>query len=309
MTHDGTRNRMPWCTTASLDKFLSAASGYLISKAAENTVLLSAAYDLRGTNPLFGWWEPSEGTQPRGAFLHAPPAPLLIAGGAPETAAALAASLARAGRYVCGVDAPTGAADAFAAAWSRRAGVGVRVHRQSRVYRLTGTVPDYEGPPGRPRIATRADRDLLIGWLRAFRGEVGQFTGAPETAADDLIGYGGATFWETGECPVAMASVTRPVARVVQVSIVYTPPDRRGHGYATAVMLAVARAELAAHAREVVMITDAARPLRRASRLGYQLIGERAMLSFGPSTGPILRVPTGPILRVPTGPMPRLREY
>ncbi|HEX8007384.1 MAG TPA: hypothetical protein VF482_13235 [Trebonia sp.] len=288
---------MAWCTTASLDKFLTAANGYLTSKAAENTVLLSAARDLRGTDPLFGWWEPSEGTQPRGAFLHAPPAPLLIAGGAPETAAALAASLARAGRYVGGVDAPTDAADAFAAAWSRRAGVGVRVHRQSRVYRLTGTVPDYEGPPGRPRVATQADRDLLVGWLRAFRGEIGQFTGAPETTADDLIGYGGATFWEAGDGPVAVASVTRPVARIVQVSIVYTPPESRGHGYATAVMLAVARAALAAHAREVVMITDAARPLRRASRLGYQLIGERAMLSFGPSTAPPPRVPTGPLPR------------
>lgn len=291
---------MAWCTTASLDKFLTAANGYLTSRAAENTVLLSAAHDLRGTDPLFGWWEPAEGTRPRGAFLHAPPAPLLIAGDAPEIAAALAASLARAGRYVRGVDAPTGAADAFAAAWSRRAGVAVRVHRQSRVYRMTGTTPDYEGPPGRPRAATRADRDLLVGWLRAFRGEIGQFTGAPETTADDLIGYGGAAFWETGGGPVAMASVTRPVARVVQVSIVYTPPESRGHGYATAVMLAVARAALAAYAREVVMITDATRPLRHASRLGCQLIGERAMLSFSASTGPLPQVPTGPL--------PRFRE-
>jgi predicted GNAT family acetyltransferase len=290
---------MAWCTTASLDQFLAAASGYLTSKAAENTLLLSAARDLRGADPLFGWWEPSEGTQPRGAFLHAPPAPLLIAGGAPETAAALAAPLARAGRYVCGVDAPAEAADAFAAAWSQRAGVDVTVQRQSRVYRLTGKVPDYPWPPGRPRAVTAADRKLLVEWLRTFRGEVGQFTGAPEATADDLLGYGGATFWETADGPVAMAAISQPVARIVRISIVYTPPDSRRHGYAVAVLLAVTRAALADHAREVVMITDGTR-LRHASRLGYELIGERAMLSFGPSAGALPRAPTGPL--------PRLRE-
>jgi predicted GNAT family acetyltransferase len=290
---------MGWCTTANLDEFLAAANGYLTSKAAENTPLLSAAQDFRGTDPLFGWWEPSEGTQPRGAFLHVPPAPLLIAGGAPETAAALAAPLARAGRYVCGVDAPAEAADAFAAAWSQRAGVGVKVHRQSRVYRLTGLVSDYPGPPGRPRTVTAADRELLVAWLRSFRSEIGQFTGAPEATADDLLGYGGATFWETGEGPVAMAAVSRPVARIVRISIVYTPPQSRRHGYAAAVMLAVTRAVLAGQAREVVMITDGTRPLRHASRMGYELIGERAMLSFGP--------PTGALPRMPTGPLPRFR--
>jgi GNAT superfamily N-acetyltransferase len=288
---------MAWCITASLDEFLAAASGYLTAKAADNTLLLSAARDLHGADPLFGWWEPPEGTQPRGAFLHAPPGPLLIAGGAPETAAALAAPLARAGRCVRGVDAPAEAAVAFAAAWSRRAGVDVTVQRQSRVYRLTGKVPDYPWPPGRPRAVTVEDRKLLVEWLRAFRGEVGQFTGAPEATAEDLLGYGGATFWETAGGPVAMAAVSRPVARIVRISIIYTPPDSRRHGYAAAVMLAVTRAALAGQVREVVMITDGTR-LRHASRLGYELIGERAMLSFGPSAGTLPRAPTGPLPRL-----------
>jgi hypothetical protein len=307
----GKHDRMGWCTTRDLDRFLTVAGGYLTSRAAENTLLLSAAHAAR-TAPaaqasgtagapafLFGWWEPPDGGGPRGAFLHDPPVPLLIAGRAPEMAAALATELARAGRFVCGVDAPAAAADAFAAAWSQRAGVAVRVHRHSRVYRLPGTMPAGEGPAGRPRVATAADRPLLVEWLRAFRGEVGQLTGAPEATADDLLGYAGATFWETGGSPVSMAAVTRPVSRTVRVTMVYTPPDLRHHGYASAVSLAVSRAALAGHAREVVLITDGARPLRQATRMGYELIGERALLSFGS--------PTGPLPRLPTGPLPRLR--
>ena len=256
---------------------------------------------------LFGWWEPPEGTEPRGAFIHDPSTPLLIAGRAPETAAALAAEIARSGRYVCGVDAPTGAADAFAAAWSQRAGVGVRVHRHSRVYRLAGTVPDQAGPAGRYRVATSADRPLIVDWLRAFGAEVGDLASAPETDADELLRYNGAALWETAGRPVAMATLTRPVAGTVRLSKAYTPPGCRHNGYAAAVMLAASRVALAGEASEVVLITETNRPERLAGRLGYQLIGERVVLRFGPATGPMPRLQTGPMQRPPTGPMPRLR--
>ena len=194
---------MGWCTTSDLDRFMAAAGGYLRSRAAENTLLLSAAQAVRsgwhpradglqpaavtgagtGAGLLFGWWEPPDGSDPRGAFLHDPAVPLLISGRAPEMAAALAATLAKLGRQVCGVDAPTEAADAFAAAWSQRAGMSVRVYRHSRVYRLAaaGVAPgpaawpprEAPGPVGRLRVATRDAQALLAGWLTAFAAEAG----------------------------------------------------------------------------------------------------------------------------------------
>jgi hypothetical protein len=344
---------MGWRMTSDLDRFLAVAGGYLRSKAAENTLLLSAAQDARsdlasqhtqddqdaqgaqgaqasrhGTaapdDPglQFGWWDPPDGSGPRGAFLHDRAAPVLIAGRAPETAAALAAALSRTGRPVTGVDAPAGAADAFAAAWSQRAGVPVRVHSRSRVYRLAGTTryeagpgqagPDQMGPAGRYRVATEADRALLVRWLTAFGIEVGELSGAPEAAADDLLAYGGAAFWEAEDGPVAMAATTRPVVGTVRISMVYTPPERRHTGYATAVMREASRAALsgrggAGQINEVVLITDTNSPDRQASRLGYQLIGERAVLRFGSPTGPMPRLKTGPIPRVQTGPIPRIQ--
>jgi GNAT superfamily N-acetyltransferase len=296
---------MGWNTTSDLDKFLVAADAYLRARAAENIVLLSAVQDAvagkrsRSGESLYGWWEPPDGTGPRGAFLHNPSLPLLIAGQAPEISAALAAPLARAGRVVSGVDAPTDAADAFAAAWSQRAGVAVKIHRSSQVYRLADTLHGLEGGPrGRARPATGADRLLLVEWLRAFGNEVGNLAVLPEASADDLLGYGGAVFWQADGKPVSMAIVTRPVAGVVRVNAVYSPPEHRGRGYAVAVIVAVSRAALIGRAREVVIITDRARPLRWATRLGFEMIGERAVLSFGPPTGPMPRL---------TGPLPRIR--
>jgi hypothetical protein len=313
--------RMGWCTTSDLDGFLASAGGYLRSRAAENTLLLTAAQAAREAKTageagslLFGWWEQSDGSEPRGAFIHDQAAPVLVSGRAPETAASLAAALARTGRWVCGVDAPIGAADAFAAAWSHRSGVAVRVHSHSRVYRLAGSAQNQMGLDGRFRVATQSDRTLLVEWLRAFGHEVGELSGEPEVAADDLIDYGGATFWEVRGRPVAMATITRPVARTVRLDTVYTPSQLRHNGYATAVMLAVSRVALAAHdgagqVSEVVLITNRNSPDRQAARLGYQLIGERAVLRFGPPTAPIPRVQTGPMARVRrTGPLPRLRD-
>jgi hypothetical protein len=336
---------MGWCTTHDLDRFLTEAGSYLTSRAAENMLLLAAAQsagdagqdarpagarrgglldpharqpddreaETTGPGPLFGWWEPPDGGGTRGAFLHDPAEPLLIAGRAPETAASLAAALARAGRSVCGVDASAEAADAFAAAWSQRAGVATRVHRHSLIYRLAGApaapgpaeasqpprAPQAgPGPTGRLRTAAEADRPLLVAWLTAFSAEVGELTGAPEATADELLGYGGAVFWEAGGQPVAMAAVTRPVMRTVRITMMYTPPEHRHNGYAVAVTLAVSHAELARRASEVVLITDSNRPHRQAAQLGYELIGERAVLRFGPATGSIPRLSTGPLPRL-----------
>ena len=99
---------------------------------------------------LYGWWEPPDGSGPRGAFLHDPAVPLLIAGRTPEMAAALAGTLAKMGRPVCGVDAPVEAADAFAAAWSQRSRAAIRVHRHCRVYRLTAAAAAASAAAGGP---------------------------------------------------------------------------------------------------------------------------------------------------------------
>jgi hypothetical protein len=65
--------------------------------------------------------------------------------------------------------------------------------------------------------------------------------------------------------------------------------------------------DMSRHVSEVVMITDKNRKDRWGGRFGYQLLGERAVLRFGPVTGPLPRAqPSGAMPRLPTGPLPRL---
>ena len=149
---------------------------------------------------LYGWWEPPDGSGVRGAFVHDPAEPLLIAGRAPEMAAALAGTLSKLGRHVSGVDAPIEAADAFAAAWSQRERSSTRVHRHCRVYRLAAaglgapigpvgpsapgawSPPQTPAPVGRLRVMTAADRALLVDWLIAFGSRRESGSARPRTS-------------------------------------------------------------------------------------------------------------------------------
>ena len=71
---------------------------------------------------------------------------------------------------------------------------------------------------------------------------------------------------------------------MVRVGPVYTPPERRGRGYAGAVTVAVSQASLDAGVREVVLYTDLANPTSNAlyQRLGYRPVEDRVIFSFEP---------------------------
>src|SRR5215469_1292899 len=288
---------MGWLTTTDLGEFRRAADGYLRSRGAERTLLLRAAWNVRGEQPLFGWCESPDGAEVRGAFLHDTPSPLLLAGGVPE----LAAVLHQLRRSVSGVDATPGAADAFAAAWTQRTGQAARLHRHVNIYRLAGPSPSPEvlrGPVGRARPATDGDLPLLISWLRESMSETGDFSQSPDEMAKDLLCYGGAVLWEVDGHSVALGAITRPVEESVRVELVYTPHAVRHRGFAAAVTVAAGRLALASPGvREVLLISDRTSPVRRVEALGYQLASERVQLSFGPPTAPMHRL-TGPLARL-----------
>lgn len=140
------------------------------------------------------------------------------------------------------------------------------------------------GPAGAARVATAADRDLLESWCAAFAREVGQ----PPWRADDVtdrLSYGGLSLWEDGGIPVAMAGVQRQVAGTIRVGPVYTPPQRRGRGYAAAVTAAVSQAALGAGAQHVVLFTDLGNPVSNSvyQRIGYRPVEDRAVFAFSAS--------------------------
>ena len=102
------------------------------------------------------------------------------------------------------------------------------------------------------------------------------------SAVRDRLSYGGVLVWEAGGVPVSIACVTRQVAGMIRVGPVYTPPEARGHGYASAVTAAVSERARAAGAEEVLLYTDLANPVSNSiyQRIGYRPVEDRAVLVF-----------------------------
>ncbi|MET7766853.1 GNAT family N-acetyltransferase [Streptomyces sp. NPDC005393] len=284
---------MAWTTTYDLEEFQAAAGGFLRARPARNTVLLTVAASLAAAGsdrygerpPVFGWWRPAEEAdgEVEGVFLCTPPYPPLLSAMPDEAAEALARILAGDGAgLVTGVNAGRKTAEAFAAAWEPLTGAAGWVEQTHRLYRLGTLTPPGPAPRGRARAATTADRELLLTWYEGFARDTGAIKGDVARAVDDRLSHGGVTLWEVDGEPVASAAVSRTVAGMVRVALVYTPPELRRRGYAGAATAAVSRLARAAGVEEVLLFTDLANPTSNAlyQRLGYRPVEDHLLLSF-----------------------------
>jgi RimJ/RimL family protein N-acetyltransferase len=278
---------MTWHLTDDLDEFARTAGDFLRSRPVEHTVPLTLVDTLRTRgrhfygpdDPIFGWWQDPDGSV-SGAYLQTPPFPLLVtaAPAVPELVDLLA------DRPLPGVNALSGDSEAFAERWRERSGARCTVRMRSRLFRLDRLTPPTPMPPGAPRVAGAGDRDLLVSWMEAFHGDIGEKAAHRDLAEliDDKLSYDGMTLWEVDGVPVSMAGATRLEAGMVRVMAVYTPKPLRGRGYAGAVTSVVSQAALDAGADKVVLYTDLANPTSNAlyQRLGYRPVEDRTVVEF-----------------------------
>jgi GNAT superfamily N-acetyltransferase len=269
--------------------FIDAAVPYLVRREAEHNLILGVSADLaaeaaRGMAlaPSIYLATASEGGNVVGAAMRTPPRNLVIScidavDGVPEAVdAAVAALVDDLGAFdprLPGVLAPVDIATAFADAWCGPRGLSHRRVVAERIYRAEriSTPPNV---PGSMRIASATDRDLLIDWVARF---IVDAFGEPDdeqarTAVDRGLDHGQRTFylWESGGQPVSLAGVGGPTPNGIRVGPVYTPPDQRRRGFASAVTAAASQAALDAERRFVFLFTDLANP---TSNRIYQAIG------------------------------------
>jgi RimJ/RimL family protein N-acetyltransferase len=218
-----------------------------------------------------------------GAAFRDPPWPLVVSG-LPEVAAGRAAdALVDADPGLDAVVGPRPRAEAFAAAWCAATGATAHTVLDQRLFGL-GELTEPTGVPGAARIAGEPDLTLAWRWRHEFVAEAGPHAPAPtEDVLRMRMRAGNATvFWEVDGEPVAMAGVSAPTTGMSRVGPVYTPPERRGHGYGSAVTAAASRWALDAGARRVVLFTDLANPISNAiyPRIGYRPVHDAVHLGF-----------------------------
>jgi predicted GNAT family acetyltransferase len=149
-------------------------------------------------------------------------------------------------------------------------------------------VQEVAKPPGQRRPAAVADIDLLAAWLVAFNRDVDYpAPHDPRAAMRGYVAHDAWGVWDVGGAPVAMAGHSVPLAGVVRITTVYTPPEHRGNGYARR-LVAEASAEALARddVRRCMLFTVAAAPVpnRIYAQIGYRRTAEHADIRFGPQS-------------------------
>jgi predicted GNAT family acetyltransferase len=87
--------------------------------------------------------------------------------------------------------------------------------------------------------------------------------------------------WDDGGV-TSLCGFGSPTPSGIRVGPVYTPPERRGRGYATALTAATSAHLLASGRRFCFLYTDMANPTSNAiyRRIGYRLVCGSAQIAF-----------------------------
>jgi GNAT superfamily N-acetyltransferase len=204
----------------------------------------------------------------------------------PGAAEALVADLA--GGSIPGAVGPSESAAAFVAAWGRQAGVGARLARHERAFRLR-KVRAPRPAPGAMVRARAEDRGTLRAWIQAFHEEaIGDAPPQDYEAMTDrwIRGLGRTPYlWVDEGRPVSFAGAGGLTPHGVRVGPVYTPPELRGRGYASNLVAQLSQLQLDAGRTFVFLFTDLANPTanRIYQDIGYEPVIDIDEYSFQPT--------------------------
>jgi GNAT superfamily N-acetyltransferase len=193
----------------------------------------------------------------------------------------VAYALADAGHEVPGVHGAESACAAFADVWRERYGrvTAGRVRLRNHVLDRVSPVP---APAGAMRNAEARDHAWLVEALDAVIDETGvpRPPQGPAKTVEQRVADGRYRVWEDDGI-VAFLGAHR-VDGYARIGPVYTPGERRGRGYATALVAAASSELLAGGAASVFLTTDLANPVSNAiyARIGYRPVDEHVEVDF-----------------------------
>jgi predicted GNAT family acetyltransferase len=258
------------------------AEPYLMRHEAEHNLILGLIANLEVAPRIYGPEEPYLAAALKGpdvvaAAVMTPPRPLVLSLCEEEAADAIARDVLVFRRETVGVNAPGPASLQFAQAWRRLTGDTFNIQLAERCYKLTRLRPP-RGVPGSARRATAADIELITDWRMAFVAEAVPFDASPR---DEVRAYAlqqlaappertGTLLWEDAGRPVSMASYGSPTPNSLRIGPVYTPPELRGRGYASACTAAASQYILDSGKTFATLFTDLANPTTNHI---YQAIG------------------------------------
>jgi GNAT superfamily N-acetyltransferase len=266
---------------ASAASFLTAAEPFLLEAEAENNLILGIAHALAAgstpaTRPYLATAHDRHGVC-MAAFQSVPAKLGTTRGRTPEAIPFLARDVHEACSSLLDVLGPEPTIETFAAELALLRGTTAEPSRRQRIYELREVAPLPRQPTGRMRPATRGDAELLVGWVSGFLEDI-QERGDAAAQVAERVGAEQVYLWDD-DGPRAMAAWGGKTPNGVRVNLVYTPPDLRGRGYATALVAGLSRRLLDQGNQHCMLYTDLANPTSNAiyRRIGYLPVTDAAV--------------------------------
>jgi uncharacterized protein len=215
------------------------------------------------------------------AGLMTPPHRITLTRGPQEALSLIARELHARGICPPGVIAPSHSSQCFATAWSRITKQPAHRKKALRIYQLDRVTPSVR-TVGRLETATRAEFDLALKWMLGFYHDVDLTAHDTEASLRQRIDSGNLFFWLDLE-PKSMASTAGPTPNGIRIGAVYTPPELRGRGYASAAVAALSQKMLDGGRRFCFLFTDMANPTSNSiyQKIGYQPVCDFEERDFG----------------------------
>ena len=262
--------------------FLARAGDFLAAREAEHNLILGLGSRLQREPLLYG--EPAylttveDGGQVVGVTMRTPPHNLILSEIDDENAIPLLLEDAR-GVFgtLPGVVGPKAPAAEFAELWQEATGADARVEIEQRCFRAEQVRPPVN-VAGAMRGYEPRDREVAVRWMDAFVDEA--LHGPEPESAEVFVDRrsedpdAGLVLWENDGETVSMAGFGGPTPNGIRIGPVYTPPELRGRGYASALTAALTQRLLDDGRRFCFLFTDLANP---TSNSIYQRIGYRAV--------------------------------
>ncbi len=236
-----------------------------------------------GTQPYLSTISDEQGLQL--VALMTPPHKLQIAsflGDSTKAIELLAINLQKGGWNVPAVLAEEKLAKCFEEKWKKLTGVQTEPGMRQRIYQLRA-VKHHDYPSGRFRQATVEDLNLAATWNTLFHDDCFGNSNPEECtkAAHAMIENGDLYIWED-PLPVSMAGFSRPTKTGVSVGSVYTPPEFRKHGYASALVASISALALEKGKRFCTLYTDLSNPTPNSiyQKIGYDVVADVVDVNF-----------------------------
>jgi hypothetical protein len=255
--------------------FLAAAESFLLQREVENCLILGLSGSLVSGGLVAppgsdtpGFYAVTNDGDVRVAAMRTPPYKLLITRAAGSELECLIQRIHAADPDIPGVGADRPTVKPFADQWCELTGKSARLGVQMRIHELTEVTPP-KLPPGKLRLASASEFDLLYEWMRGFAEDAGTSTvRAPEDWIPAAVEEEQVYLWDD-DGPVSMAIWGRATDNGVSIRGVYTPRDLRNRGYASAVVAGVSQLWLDRGKRFACLFTDLTNPT--SSHIYYEV--------------------------------------